>query len=181
MVNAPLDLLAINGADPAVFAAALDRLFEGAPGFLDRLARHRPFDDWPALVTQARAIAHSMPEIEQIALINAHPRLGAPPASVSELSFREQGYDLDAAARSAGQAVSERNRIAVELDRLNLAYEDRFGFRYCVHVAGRARSQLLPDMEASLHGAREVERHRALDAVVDIAADRLSAIRASAT
>ena len=44
-----------------------------------------------------REIAHAMPLAEQIELIDAHPRLGAPPASVSALSFVEQGYDRDAA------------------------------------------------------------------------------------
>ena len=46
---------------------------------------------------RARAIAHAMPEDEQLELIDAHPRLGAPPASVSSFSFVEQGYDRDAA------------------------------------------------------------------------------------
>ena len=65
--------------------------------------------------------------------------------------------------------------MAVELERLNAAYEARFGFRYCVRVGGRPRAALLPDMEASLGGDPETERHRALDAVVDIAIDRLMA------
>ena len=34
--------------------------------------------------------------------------------------------------------------------RLNDAYEARFGFRYCVFVAGRPRAALLPGMEAAL-------------------------------
>ena len=62
----------------------------------------------------------------------------------------------------------------MELERLNAAYEARFGFRYCVFVAGRSRADLLPAMEAALGGAPDTERHRALDAVVDIAIDRLS-------
>jgi len=41
-----------------------------------------------------------MPEDEQIELIDAHPRLGAPPASVSALSHREQGYDAKRPRRS---------------------------------------------------------------------------------
>ena len=62
--------------------------------------------------------------------------------------------------------------MAAELARLNAAYERRFGFRYCVFVAGRPRAALLPGMEAALGADREPELHRALDAVVDIAADR---------
>ena len=116
-----------------------------------------------------------MPEAEQIELIDAHPRLGAPPATVSKLSFGEQGYDRDLAATLAADAARERDRLATELERLNRAYEARFGFRYCVFVAGRSRSELLPEMNAALARERDSELHRALDAVVDIAADRLAA------
>ena len=90
-----------------------------------------------------------MPEPEQVELIDAHPRLGAPPGSVSPLSFREQGYDREAADAAA---EAERARVASELARLNEAYEARFGFRYCVFVAGRPRAALLPELEAALHG-----------------------------
>ena len=108
--------------------------------------------------------------------MDAHPRLGAPPASVSALSFREQGYDHEAAANLASEAARERDAVAAELDRLNHAYEARFGFRYCVFVAGRSRSELLPEMTAALERERESELRRALDAVIDIAMDRRRAI-----
>jgi 2-oxo-4-hydroxy-4-carboxy--5-ureidoimidazoline (OHCU) decarboxylase len=121
---------------------------------------------------RARDLAHAMPEPLQTELVDAHPRLGAPPASVSEMSFREQGYDLEAAANLADEAAPERDRVAAELDRLNHEYEAQFGFRYCVFVAGRSRAELLPDMAASLTRERDSELHRALDAVVDIAEAR---------
>ena len=228
MVTTRLELGRVNAADTAAFVGMVAPLFEGAPRFLDRLADARPFGDWGSMFTAARAIAHAMPTDEQVELIDAHPRLGAPPATVSEMSYREQGYDRDASgkAREAAGVASagadparpgapgavapdparpgapgavapdparpratgavtpaadppeiERDRVAAELERLNVAYETRFGFRYCVRVGGRPRSALLPDMEASLEGDPETERHRALDAVVDIALDRLGAVR----
>lgn len=149
--------------------AYLAVLFEGAPRFLDRLLEAAPFEDAVALFESARAIAHAMPEPEQIELIDAHPRLGAPPAEVSALSFDEQGY-----RRDGGSDATEvpRRALADELERLNEAYEARFGFRYCVFVAGRPREALLPGMAAALEADRRSELHRALDAVVDIASDR---------
>ena len=159
----------LDDLDPDEAVAALAPLFEGAPRFLERLVAKRPFSEVDALFAKARAIAHLMPEDEQLELIDAHPRLGAPPGSVSPLSFREQGYD-EAAADAAAEA--ERERVQQELDRLNAAYEEAFGFRYCVFVAGRPRAELLPGMEAALRADRTDELHRALDAVVDIAADR---------
>jgi 2-oxo-4-hydroxy-4-carboxy-5-ureidoimidazoline decarboxylase len=152
--------------------AELAPLFEGAPAFLDRLCAAGPFASDAELFDTARAIAHAMPEAEQLELIDAHPRLGAPPASVSAMSFREQGYD---------RGVDAPLDVAAELERLNDAYEARHGFRYCVFVAGRPREALLPDMTAALDEPREAELHRALDAVVDIAIDRSARRRAEGT
>jgi 2-oxo-4-hydroxy-4-carboxy--5-ureidoimidazoline (OHCU) decarboxylase len=152
--------------DPTTLAA----LFEGAPRFLERLNPAGPFADDAALFARAREIAHAMPEAEQIELIDAHPRLGAPPGSVSALSYQEQGYD-----RGAGTPVD----VAAELERLNDAYEARHGFRYCVFVAGRSREALLPGLTAALDADRDAEIHRALDAVVDIAIDRHAKLSAS--
>lgn len=143
-------------------------LFEHAPRFLARLEAAGPFATMDELFATAREIAHEMPEEEQIELVDAHPRLGAPPGTVSAMSYREQGYDRDAGTAGDGATVD----VAGELERLNDAYEARFGFRYCVFVAGRPREALLPGMAAALHGDRTAELHRALDAVVDIAMDR---------
>jgi 2-oxo-4-hydroxy-4-carboxy-5-ureidoimidazoline decarboxylase len=147
--------------------ASLERLFEGAPRFLDRLERAGPFPSADVLFHVARDIAHAMPEPEQIELIDAHPRLGAPPGTVSQMSYVEQGYD-----RGTGTFADPGVDVAIELERLNDAYEERHGFRYCVFVAGRSREALLPDMTAAIDADRTSELHRALDAVVDIAIDR---------
>ena len=163
----------LNVMPPAEFAAVMAPLFEGAPRFLDRLAVARPFPTYADLWPRALAIARAMPEAEQIELINAHPRLGAAPASVSAPSFREQGYDREvvpSAERAPAGAGTERD--AAELERLNVAYEARFGFRFCVFVDGRSRSALLPVLAATLNADRETEIRRALGEVVAIAADR---------
>ena len=166
----PMDVL--DTISPGIFAATMAPLFEGAPRFLGRLAMARPFGSLEHLFERAREIAHAMPIAEQLELIDAHPRLGAPPGDVSALSFVEQGYDQDAAEAAAREAHLERGRVAAELDRLNQAYEDRFGFRYCVFVAGRPRSALIPAFQAALAADPAVERARAIDAVIDIAMDR---------
>jgi 2-oxo-4-hydroxy-4-carboxy-5-ureidoimidazoline decarboxylase len=147
--------------------ATLEQLFEGAPRFLDRLERAGPFPSDDVLFHVARDIAHAMPEPEQIELIDAHPRLGAPPGTVSQMSYVEQGYD-----RGTGTPADPEVDVAIELERLNEAYEERHGFRYCVFVAGRSREALLPEMAAAIDADRTSELHRALDAVVDIAIDR---------
>ena len=167
-----LDVAALDAAPARVFVAAMAPLFEGAPGFLWRLAAARPFGSEEHLFRKARQVARLLPEPLQIELIDAHPRLGAPPPSVSAMSFREQGYDVVEAENLASEAARERDRVAAALDRLNREYEARFGFRYCVFVAGRSRAALIPGFETALTQDRDAERFRAVDAVIDIARDR---------
>jgi 2-oxo-4-hydroxy-4-carboxy-5-ureidoimidazoline decarboxylase len=155
-----VDVAALDALPEAAFVAAAAPWFEGAPSFLKRLAAGRPFRDEAALFARAGEIAEAMPEREQLELINAHPRLGAPPASVSASSFREQGYDRETSAATA------------DLARLNAAYEARFGFRFCVFVAGRSRPELVPVLEAALSADRDAEIRRAIRDVVAIARDR---------
>ena len=172
---AGLDIDELDVIAPGAFASRVAPLFEGARRFLGRLAMARPFGTADAMFATARTIAHAMPEDEQVELIDAHPRLGAPPGSVSALSYVEQGYAAEAAQEAAD---AEAARVAVELERLNAAYEERFGFRYCVFVAGRPRAALLAEVEAALGRDRRGEIRRALDAVVDIARARYATLTA---
>jgi 2-oxo-4-hydroxy-4-carboxy--5-ureidoimidazoline (OHCU) decarboxylase len=160
-------LVDLEALDAATFAARLGPLFEGTPRFLARVSAARPFDSWADLFARARAIAHAMPEAEQVELVDAHPRLGAPRERVSALSFGEQGDNGVPPAEPSGD-----DPVAAALARLNNAYESRFGFRYCVYVAGRPLAELIAEFEAALAAERDAELHRALDAVIDIAAAR---------
>jgi 2-oxo-4-hydroxy-4-carboxy--5-ureidoimidazoline (OHCU) decarboxylase len=172
--------------EPA-FATAVAPLFEGAPRFLARLAGARPFGSVAGLFERAREIALAMPLAEQLELIDAHPRLGAAPASVSALSFVEQGYgraSAGAAAEPGEPAEPELAAVAAvaaEFHRLNVAYEARFGFRYCVFVAGRPRAALLPEFRAALDAPPDAERRRALAEVVAIAQDRYRKLAGGST
>jgi 2-oxo-4-hydroxy-4-carboxy--5-ureidoimidazoline (OHCU) decarboxylase len=154
------DVAALDALPEDAFIAAAAPWFEGAPRFLRRLAGARPFGDADTLFGRADAIALAMPEPEQLELIDAHPRLGAPPETVSASSFREQGYD-----RETTEAIAD-------LELLNAAYEARFGFRFCVFVNGRSRPELVPVVEAALTGVRDAEIRRAVHDVVSIARDR---------
>jgi OHCU decarboxylase len=160
---APMQRLDAMGAD--AFSAGLAPLFEGAPRFLARIAADRPYGTYQAMLERARVIASTMPEDEQVELLASHPRIGAPPDSVSELSFREQGYDRPSSADGID--------LADRLEELNREYEARFGFRFVVFVAGRSRDEIAQVIARSLEADREAEKQRALQDVVAIAADRL--------
>jgi 2-oxo-4-hydroxy-4-carboxy--5-ureidoimidazoline (OHCU) decarboxylase len=143
-----------------VSEGSLPVLFEGAPSFVARLTAIPPGER----LERAEEVALAMPDAEQVELLNAHPRIGAAPSSVSELSFREQGYDLDPGTAD----------LQARLDRLNDEYEQRFGFRFVVFVAGRPRSVVADVLEAHLDADRDDERERGLRDVVAIARDRVA-------
>ena len=156
----------LNASTAAAFVQAMAPFFEGVPQFLERLASARPYRDETELFQRAGAIASSMPERAQIELVDAHPRIGADAAAMSAASLAEQGRD------------PATRPLQAQLDRLNAAYEARFGFRFVVFVAGRPRSEIVPLMEARLRGEREAELQTALTDVVAIARDRWAGMRA---
>lgn len=169
MAVRPPTVAELDALDADACRVALAPLFEGAPHFLARLCDSRPFGDATRLFASARRIARTMPEPEQLELLDSHPRLGAPPGTVSAHSYIEQGYDREAAGAAARM---EGERIGAQLERLNAAYESRFGFRYCIFVAGRSRAALPPELERALEAGRDTEIARGLEAVIDIAMDR---------
>ena len=155
----------LNQLSVSEFADAIAQLFEPAPKFATRLAQERPFASDTVLLEAAARIARALPEADQVALINAHPRVGAGQPGLSDHSRREMG---------AAEQVAD-----VELAALNSAYEARFGFRYLVFVAGRRRADLIPGFRTALHRKRNEELRRAVHDTLAIAADRLHRLRAA--
>ena len=128
-------------------AEQLAELFEGRTRFVERLAE---LDD---PLGQARRIAASLTDAEKKEVLDAHPAIGA--RGLSARSAAEQGADE-----------------APELDGLNRAYEERFGFRFVVFVNGRPKRELVPILRARLERTREEELSTAIDELVSIAEDR---------
>jgi 2-oxo-4-hydroxy-4-carboxy--5-ureidoimidazoline (OHCU) decarboxylase len=148
---------------PRATTETLAAVFERAPG----LAAALPLagDETPGpIIAKARAALSRMSERERIAVLDAHPRIGADPASLSLLSRREQGEASDA-------------ETLRELARLNDAYEKGFGFRCVVFVAGRSKEEIVPVIRARLANAREAELAAGLEEFLAISLDRLERAR----
>jgi 2-oxo-4-hydroxy-4-carboxy-5-ureidoimidazoline decarboxylase len=101
-----------------------------------------------------------MSEAERIAVLNAHPRIGAT-AGLSARSAAEQG---------AGAADAQSQR-ALEL--LNAEYERTFGFRFVVFVHARTRAEIVPVLQARLRHTRHEELVTGIEEFLAIARDRL--------
>jgi len=142
------------------------RLFERAGPLSERLRAAGPDASGRAIIDRARSILPTLSEAEQIAVINAHPRIGEQPERVkaqSAQSFREQGYDRDTTPPD----------VFLRLASLNEEYEQKFGFRFVVFVNRRPKEALIPLLEARLRSTRDEERRTALREILAIAEDRL--------
>jgi len=126
----------------------LAELFEGRTRFVERLAE---LED---PLGHAREVAAALSDDEKKEVLDAHPAIGA--KTLSARSATEQGAD-DAPP---------------ELDALNRAYEEKFGFRFVVFVNRRPKSEIVPILRERLGRTREEELATALDELVSIALDR---------
>jgi 2-oxo-4-hydroxy-4-carboxy--5-ureidoimidazoline (OHCU) decarboxylase/GNAT superfamily N-acetyltransferase len=188
----------------AAFTSEMAPLVEGAPDFLEAMAKARPFETDERLMAVAFDVAHALPEDGRVQLVDAHPPIGAAAGTVSELSYAEQGYaqvqvatergsgtedgnglyedeslfsEAELAEEAASLRAAELRRADEELSMLNELYQERFGFRYVVFVAGRPRDAIVPLLERALHNDRDAELRRAIDDAIYIAADRLRRLR----
>jgi 2-oxo-4-hydroxy-4-carboxy--5-ureidoimidazoline (OHCU) decarboxylase len=73
----------------------------------------------------------------------------------------------------------EMEAVMQELKVLNDKYEEKFGFKFVVFVAGRARKEIIPVMNERLLNSRDAELQTGLDAMIDIARDRLEKMQYS--
>lgn len=137
----------------------LAAIFERAPGLAAAL-RHAGQDTPGTIIAKARGALEAMTEAQRVAVLDAHPRIGADAASLSLHSRREQGEAADAASLH-------------DLAELNDAYERKFGFRFVVFVAGRSKQEIVPVLRARLTNTREAELKIGLDEFLAISLDRL--------
>ena len=129
----------------------LAELFEGRTTLVERLAEHEnPLDS-------ANEVIAGLSEADKLEALNAHPAIGA--HKLSARSAAEQGTEDDP-------------ETLAELDRLNRAYEQRFGFRFVVFVNRRPRREIVPILRERLQRTRAEELETGVDELVQIAVDR---------
>jgi 2-oxo-4-hydroxy-4-carboxy--5-ureidoimidazoline (OHCU) decarboxylase len=132
-------------------AEELAELFEGRTRLVERLAE---VED-PLGRAEDALLASS--DEEKVEALNAHPAIGA--RGLSTWSAAEQGTDTDPAVLS-------------DLAYLNQVYEEKFGFRFVVFVAGRSKREILEALRERIGNTREEELDTGCRELVAIAKDR---------
>jgi OHCU decarboxylase len=153
----------LNLLDQASFVDALGEIFEDSPWVAERAVDARPFANLEALHAAMSDQVERATFAERLALLKAHPDLGAR-ARLSHASAIEQaGAGLDSLTPSEFE----------QLHRLNADYRARFGFPFLLAVKGSTKHDVLRALQARMGASPEVEFREALQQVYRIAKFRL--------
>ena len=153
----------LNQMSREEFTEALGSIFEQTPEIATQAWQDRPFDDVRELHQAIADIVNEMSESEQLKLICAHPDLGSK-FKMADSSVLEQS------------TVGLDRLSAIEYDRfqkLNQAYKEKFLFPFIIAVRNHTKNSILAAFEQRLQNTLEVERHRAIAEIIEIARWRL--------
>ena len=165
-----LTLAQLSALDNEGFVAAVGAVFEHSPWVMRRAWARRPFADRAALTAALTATLQAASRDEQLALMCAHPELAGKAAIRGELT-------ADSAREQAGAGLNACTPAEfAELQALNLAYRQRFGWPFIIAVTGLSRTDILAAMRQRLARAPEDEFAEALSQIVRIANIRLNAL-----
>ena len=153
----------INDMDRDTFVAAFGGVFEDSPWVAEETRQSRPFKNEAHLVeTLCRTVENAGRE-RQLALLQAHPELGAR-KPLTGYSEREQA--------NAGLAEEEAGRTELLAD-LNRRYRDKFGFPFILAVKGLGPDEIIMRFRERLENNPEDEFSECLGQVFRIATFRL--------
>ena len=156
---AAVDIATVNAMADDEFTGCFGGVLEDSPHLAAAVASHRPFADAAALADAFGDAVHALGPDAAVALLGAHPELGAR-RPMAAASVEEQ-----ASAGLPDAPGALRDRLAGD----NAAYRDRFGFPFILAVRGRTPEEIVAVLEGRLGNDREAELATALDEVCAIA------------
>jgi OHCU decarboxylase len=171
--NTVITLTQLNRSTPEEFVQSLSGIFEHSPWVAQRAVAHRPFSSRLRLLEAMREQVQQAAPAEQLALINAHPKLGARGRTRQQLTQASSSEQ-----RRAGLDACSDEEFA-RLERINSTYLSTFGFPFVLAVRGHDPASILAQMQTRTGHERVRELHTALQQVGLIAAYRLADVVAS--
>ena len=150
----------------AGFLARFGPVYEASPWVAEGVwpqAAGGALDDRDVLAREMETVVDGAPAEMKLALIRAHPEL-ASRARMADASVKEQaGAGLDQCSPAEFEAFQ----------RLNAAYNARFGFPFIFAVKGLSRREILAAFEQRLENDPETEFEAAITQIHRIAGFRL--------
>lgn len=145
------------------FIARFGPVYEASPWVAEGVWPDPPADR-EGLAKAMAAVVDAAPREQKLALIRAHPEL-ASRTKMADASVKEQaGAGLDQCSPEEFEAFQ----------RLNAAYNARFGFPFIFAVKGATRGDILAAFEARLANDPETEFETAIAQIHRIAGFRLA-------
>jgi N-carbamoyl-L-amino-acid hydrolase len=163
-----IELTALNALPPTQFVEAMAGIFEHSAWIPERVAAQRPFATRLDLLDAMRRIVDEGTPEEQLALINAHPKLGARGRARQQLTSASS-----AEQKRAGLDACSDEQFA-QLERINASYLARFGFPFILAVRGHDPPAILAQIEQRLAQTRAQEIRTAIHQIGLIAGYRLA-------
>ncbi|NKF24236.1 allantoate amidohydrolase [Solimonas marina] len=161
-------LATLNQCAAADFVAALDGIFEHSPWIAERSVAKRPFATRFELLDALCATMFDASADQQLALVREHPELAGAAAMRGELTAAST-------SEQAGAGLTQAPADALtELQTLNAAYRQKFGFPFVISVKGRQRGEIVSELRRRLAHDADAELRTALTEIARIADFRLA-------
>ena len=149
--------------DQAEFVEKYADIFEHSPWVPERAFARGPFADKASLHAAFVAVVDEAGEAAQLALIRAHPQLGAKIALTEASTAEQQGAGL--------KSLTEQE--FARFSGLNAAYNEKFGFPFVICVRRHTKTSILAAFAQRLTHDAATERAAALAEIAEIAKLRL--------
>lgn len=164
----PHTLEEINAFGRDAFVAALGPLFEHSPWVAEGAHGTGPFRDADGLHAALCRVMLAAPVERQLELVRAHPDLAGRLAKAGALT----------ASSAREQSAAGLDRLgpgeAAEIERLNGAYKERFGFPFVICARLNEKDAILASMRSRLRNTPDAELSTALAEIAKIARLRLN-------
>jgi 2-oxo-4-hydroxy-4-carboxy-5-ureidoimidazoline decarboxylase len=158
--------VSVDGFNALPAAEATRRLMTclNVPRWAAEIVSGRQYPDYDALAARAEASAAQLSDVELLAALDGHPRIGERAGA---------GHDADFSAREQAQVDHDDAAVMAALAEGNREYEERFGRVFLIRAAGRSSSEILAELRRRLGNDDETERAETVAALREIALLRL--------
>lgn len=159
----------MTGDNKTAFIATYGHIFENSPWIVERSFAYGPFANQAVLYEVFCNVLNAATMDEKLALIRAHPELGAKIALTEASTSEQKGAGLKSLTTAEFQQITT----------LNAVYRTKFGFPFIICVRGNTKDSILAAYEARLGNDKAAEYETALAEITKIARLRLSEMQSN--
>jgi len=149
--------------DREAFVATYGPLFEHSPWVAEDAYAKGPFSDEDEVYEALTAAMYEAPRARQLALLRAHPDLGAKARMTPDSTREQTGAGLDRLTPDEYEALMDANA----------AYKDRFGMPFVICVGEHDKASIIAAAQERVRNEPDAEIDTALREVAKIAKLRM--------